>query len=100
MAAQQTAWEPKYADGGPRKKKREHPRGWFEHNPLGWTVVSGDRIASVNDMIGELAMHCGYVDGDNYEPAFSIRVSTPSQLLDAMVRADRWVSAAGEDRDG
>lgn len=100
MATQQAAWEPKYADGGPRKKKRERRRGRFEHNSLGWTVMSGSRIASVNEMIGDLAMHCGYVDGYNYEPAFSIPVSTPAQLLDAMIRADRWVSAAGEGRDG
>lgn len=100
MDEKQAAWKPTYADGGPRKKKPKAPRGWFEHVPLGWTVAVGEKIASVNDMIGELACHCGYVDADGgYEPAFSIPVATPAQLLDAMIRADRWVVSVDEADD-
>lgn len=85
-------WKPTFADGGPRKRKAK--AGWDEWGQLGWTVMIGERIASVNDIAGDFGVHCGYSDKGGYEPAFSIPVSTPSQLLDAMIRADRWV--AGE----
>lgn len=83
-------FDPKFADGGPRKRKP--PAGWQEHELLGWTVAVGNRTASVSNTFGDLTMHCGWTDDDDYEPAFCIPVANPSQLLDAMIRADRWVT--------
>jgi hypothetical protein len=62
-------------------------------------VMVGKRIAAVNDIAGEFGVHCGWSDESGYEPAFSIHVSTQAQLLDAMIRADRWVAAGCEEDD-
>ena len=86
--------DPKIGSDGAPPRRTDSPTGWHEHRGQ-WTAMSKPRMASVMDFGGYLMVFAGVSTETSFDPAVQIKADNPRQLLDAMIRADRFV-AGGE----